>query len=189
MRFYYILIVSLFLIPSVLGFQTIQYCINDSFIQTVFAWQDCTSSGCTDHNITQPEFNCTSGCDTNLNQCKYELKSDMSYIATPIVISFITCMFFILGMKIQTSEEFSLFKNGIQTLFFFLGLWFLLLDMGTINAINIETGVSSGMSNLIGTGMAVMTWIIYFVMILFIVSYLIVAIMMMLPKKKKPFQA
>lgn len=114
----------------------------------------------------------------------------MGYIATPIVISFITAMFFFLGMKVQTAEEFSLFKNGIQTLFFFLGLWFLLLDMGTINAINKETGVSLGMSNLIDTGTIIITYVIYFVMILFIVSYLFVALIMFLPKgKKKPFQA
>jgi len=186
MRYLIFLLIFLLFLPSVLGFETINQCLNDSYLYTIIQWSVCDGSSCSNYNISQTT-NCTNGCDTNLNQCKYELKSDISYVSIPIVLTFVTGMFFFLGVKVQPGKEFSLFKNGIQTLFFFLGLWFIILDMGAISAIGMMSGISLGMSNLIDTGIVVITYSIYFVMILFIVSYLVVALMMMIPKKRKPF--
>lgn len=176
-----LVIFLMFFIPTVLAFESTQECLNSSHLEKLIKWTECDNT-CEDKNITQV-VNCTHGCDTTYNQCKYIERSGTGNIAAVLVLTFITGSFFFLGIKVQPSKEFSMLKNGIQTLFLILGMFLLVLDIGMAETIAVSSGVSENTQSSIGTGVLVVSYAIYIVIVLLMLSYLISTLWLMLPGK------
>lgn len=183
------LILSLFLFNSVFGFETTRRCLNDTHLETLMNWTECDGSCTAKSNIqvtncTMPTDS-TSRCDSSVNQCKFVRRSDSGDIIAFSIVTFMTGMFFWLGLKVQPEKEFSMMKNGLQTLFFFMGFWMLVLDTGMAQTIAVSTGVSESTLNLVEETILLMSWIIYIVMALLIFSYVFSVLWLMLPSKRK----
>lgn len=127
----------------------------------------------------------TDRCDTTVNQCKYVRESEAGDVVAFAGITFTTVIFFFLGLKVQPGKEFSLLKNGLQALFFLVGLWMLILEAGVIETIAVSAGVSQNTLNLITTNIQILSWIIYVVMFLLVLSYLYSVLWMMIPRRKR----
>jgi len=163
-----------------------QRCINSTHLETIIEW---TEDG-TDKNMTQLT-NCTmpvdsdNRCDTSVNQCKHIRRSETGDMVTFVGVTFTTGMFFFLGLKVQPAKEFSLLKNGMQILFFLVGFWMLILNIGITEAIAVSSGVSENTLNLVQQTVTTLSRVIYVVMFLLFLSYLISALWLMMPSKRK----
>lgn len=172
---------TLFLIPCVLAIETTQQCLNSTHLEVITKFTFCDST-CTDYNLTQ-EVNCTNGCDSTVNQCKYIRKSEMGDVAAIISLTFTTGMFFILGMVVNPGKDFTMFKSGLQVLFFCLGLWLLTLDVAMAETIAVSSGASSNTLSLISQTITVVTYGIYIVIFLMLASFVVTVLWMMIPRK------
>lgn len=178
-----------FLFLPVRAIEETYRCINDTHLEIALVYTDCDGT-CTDKNITQV-VNCTmpvdsiERCDKSVNQCKYFRESEMGDVVAMTVVSFTISIFFILGFKIQPNKEFSLMKNGMQILFMNMGLWLLILDMGIAETVAVSTGVSENTLDLVHTGISVVSYGIYFIMVLLMLSYLVSVLWAMVPEKMR----
>lgn len=170
---------------NVLAVEYTQECINSTHLKITGEWTICEGNNCTAWNVSQPTIACVDGCDERVNQCKYVRKSESGDVVVFGAVSFSTIMFFFLGMRVQPAREFSMLKNGMQTLFFLVGFWLLLLTVGMADAVAISAGLSEGVTNLIETNLVVLTNVIYIVMVLLFLSYIISALWLLLPWGKK----
>jgi len=126
----------------------------------------------------------TDRCDQNYQQCKYIRKSEMGDVVAFTAITFATGLFFFLGMRVQPTKDFSKLKNGMQTFFFMVGFWLLILDIGIAETVVVSTGASENTHNLITTAIQIMSYMIYVVMFLLFLSYLWAILVLMIPNKK-----
>ena len=182
--FFFILSNSVSAIESTYGIESVDKCVNSTYLKKFISWTECNSTVCSNNNITQ-EINCTlpynstDRCDGRVNQCKYMKKSDIGDATVMFAVAFITGMFLFLGLRIQTTNEFSLFKNGMQTLLIILGLFMLLLNMGMAETISVNSGLSENTQNIIGTGIVVVSYGIYLIIFLMMASFLVTALLKM----------
>jgi len=155
-------------------------------LETIAEWSD---TG-TDHNITQIT-NCTlptdstNRCDLNYHQCKHVRTSESGDVVAFASITFMTGMFFFLGMRVQPAKEFSMLKNGMQTAFFIIGFWLLLLNVGMAETIAVSSGVSENTFNMITTSIQVLSWVVRIVMFLLFLSFLVSTLFLLVPSKRK----
>jgi len=133
MKMKLMILLCLLFIPSVFAIEQTTRCLNSTYLETIVEWQECDDT-CDDKNITQV-VNCTmpvdstERCDSTTNQCRHSLRSETGDVISFVSVTFMTGMFFFLGMRVQPAKEFSLFKNGLQILFFMSGsgCWFWIL--------------------------------------------------------------
>lgn len=176
-----------FFLSPVLAMESTQKCLNSTHLQYIVRWTECDGT-CTDKNITQT-INCTmpmdstDRCDTSVNQCKHVRESEAGDVIAFAATTFLTGTFFFLGLKVQPGKEFSLLKNGLQTLFFIVGCWMLILEAGMAETIAVSTGVSESTLNLVVQSVITMSRVMYVVMFLLVVSYFVSALWVMIPKK------
>jgi len=182
-----ILALFLFLIflPNIMALEAMTRCVNSTHLETITEWSE---SG-TDYNITQT-INCTKPydsterCDDTINQCKYVKKGETGDVVVFGIATFFTGTFFFLGLKANPGKEFSILKSGLQFLFFGLGLFMLLLDAGLGHTIAVSTGVSENTMNIINMTVKVLSYVVYFVMALLILSFLVSVALMWMPRKR-----
>lgn len=171
------------LFPTVLAFESTTQCLNSSYLETKYEWTECDAT-CTDKNVTQVT-QCVHGCSEESDVCKFVRKSEMGDTISFVAVIFSTGMFFFLAMKVQPSKEFSMLKNGLQVLFFFVGFWMLILTAGMAETIAVSAGVSENTWNLVQQNIRVLNWVVYITMFFLFLSYLISALWLLLPSKRR----
>jgi len=184
MRTLALVLIFLLFIPVVSGLEDTKRCLNSTHLEIIMEWSE---TG-TDRNITQIK-NCTKPmdsterCDETYHQCKYERTSESGSGNVVVfgAITFLTGMFFFLGLRVQPTKEFSLLKNGMQMAFFIIGFFLLLLDIGIAETIAVSSGISENTFNLMTTAIQVLSRVIYVVIFLLVLSFL-VSTVLLLPK-------
>jgi len=188
MKKYMIFFLILLLIPTVFAFETTQECLNSTHIQWMLKWNECDGS-CEDKNLTQL-VNCTSGCDTINNICRYTEKSNLADVVGFSAVSLCGFGFLFMGLRMESGDPLVgikevFFRSGLKLLFIMFGMWLFLLSMGTATTVVESSGASQGTISQVGTALTVMTYGVYLFMFIYMIAFLYTILMILAESTKR----
>lgn len=167
----------------VTAFQYEETCLNDTHIQRIATITKCVDNTCTDYNFTQSPVRCQWNC-TN-NQCLGE-ESSADYLATFLPMG-LGIVFMIMTPLIKQIE----FKN-LKWLFFFFGMFLVLLSLASVYRIATVSGTETGIVSSVGTIIVIFTWVLglslFFFVLWFMFNLLRGLSKMRLAKKKEKWK-
>ncbi|NIO19594.1 MAG: hypothetical protein GTN76_02310 [Candidatus Aenigmarchaeota archaeon] len=188
MKIILVLFLILLFIPVVFSVEGKKECMNSTHLSTILEWTKCDPS-CTTYNVTQT-MNCTYGCDTVNNVCKYSGTESTANIAAVFITGIISIVLLFFGFRIGSRETIEgikerFFMSAIKLTFVMIGMWLILLSIGLAVATVESSGASETVVSLSNRVLIVVTYGIYLFMVIFFLGFLYTVLMTLAESGKR----